>query len=422
MNAKNKLSLMDAAKAAENQAMMDAVSGEREVAEEHKVDSGALAEVAAEKIEADASVDSQDSLEKPDPTTTEVPVWLYPAVAVGCAVLVMVLYGPLGLSVAVPVLIYVGALSTITLSVKFVLSLNHFPYPKLLTSLHFITGALATGGILLYRKVADGKEIPMPTVHELSMMIVPIALALELSVVANNMALVHSSASFTEILGSANCVVTMGVVAAMGMPLDPALIAPALLVAFGCGVASYGDVDFSLLGCILCLTACFLRSIKVALQQKLLTGKAREKFDPVALLFWIAVPSFVLMMGLSFATEGLAPYRKLAGLDSVAFAHLQTAMILSCFNALILNLAQLYVTKHLGAVGSQLAAQMKMTLVVLGGVALFGEKITTTEIVGFAMSITGVYWFSRTDASVKEKQAKEAAMAGTANGAIKAGK
>jgi len=74
------------------------------------------------------------------------------------------------------------------------------------------------------------------------------------------------------------------------------------------------------------------------------------------------------------------------------------ALGVSCVNATILNVAQLFVTKDLGAVGSQLAAQTKMVLVVLGGMVLFQEAVTRTELFGFVLVLLGVFWFSRVEA------------------------
>merc|ERR1712194_261168 len=143
--------------------------------------------------------------------------------------------------------------------------------------------------------------------------------------------------------------------------------------------------------------------VKVALQQKLLTGRTRDKFDALSLLFWIAVPCCITTLVFSYVSEGTMPYTILRTMDTGMLWKLKTAMLLSCLNALVLNIAQLHVTKDLGAVGSQLAGQMKMVLVVLGGVAFFNETLTWLEIIGFGMCLLGVYWFSAADSAVRER-------------------
>jgi len=287
--------------------------------------------------------------------------------------------------------------------VKWVMDTHSFEYPKLISVCHFVAGALVTGGILAYRRYKQ-QPVPTPSLHEFCFFILPIALSVVLSIGANNTALVFNSAAFTEIMGSTNALMTMGIVTALGMPPGLAVVPPAMLVSAGCIVSTVGEVNFSTRGVLLCLAATFFRSLKVACQQRLLVGDTKDKMDPVALLFWISVPSVAAMGLFSLATEGSAPYTQLASTEGAALTGLLVALAVSCVNATILNVAQLYVTKELGAVGSQLAAQTKMVLVVLGGMVLFSEVVTRTELFGFCLVIVGVFWFSRVEQQIKEEK------------------
>jgi len=47
--------------------------------------------------------------------------------------------------------------------------------------------------------------------------------------------------------------------------------------------------------------------------------------------------------------------------------------------------------------------QFKAVLTVLGGMALFGDRVTTVEIVGFAEVLLGVYAFSVIDGGTPKK-------------------
>lgn len=297
------------------------------------------------------------------------------------------------------VLVYLGALSTMTLSVKWVFSTHSYSFPKMVTTLHFLSGGLVTGAMLVLRKT----PIPVPTAYEFWVLISPIAVAVVASIGANNMALVHCSAAFTEIIGSSTCLITIALVVVMGMPFDKWLVLPALLVATGCALSITGEVNFSAVGMLLCFTSNAFRSLKASLQQKLMTGETREKFDPCALLFWICLPSMFVMFAASLVTEGAEPYNKLATMEAEQLRGLAAAVAASCVNATILNLAQLFVTKDLGAVGSQLAAQAKSVLVVLGSMVLFADPVTALQVVGFLQVLLGVFVFSRMDAKTEAK-------------------
>merc|ERR1719213_1342422 len=88
-----------------------------------------------------------------------------------------------------------------------------------------------------------------------------------------------------------------------------------------------------------------------------------------------------------------------------------TAVAVSCINACILNLAVLFVIKDLGAVGTQLVAQAKSVLTVMGGMTLFHEAFSPIEVVGFLLVMGGVYTFSEMERRAKEaKQAEQTAL------------
>jgi len=329
--------------------------------------------------------------------------WIFlPLSGVLVCSIVIFIYGPNGPAVVASVLTYVLALSTMKLAVKWVFQTHSYPFAKFVTSLHFIAGAVVTYTILRRRHV----PIPQPTAREFVMMICPIALAVALSIGANNMALLHISAAFTEIIGATTCLTTIALVIIMGMPFNKWLTLPACVVAFGCALGSGGEINFNLIGTVLCFSSNIFRSLKVVMQQKLLIGESKDKFDPVALLFWISLPSAAVMLLSSCLTEGFAPYTAFVGREASEVHGLVFAILVSCVNATILNLAQLYVTKDLGAVGSQLVAQAKMILTVLGGLVLFGEAFTQLEVIGFMLALVGVYAFSRMDQAFKEEQKK----------------
>jgi len=333
------------------------------------------------------------------------PFYAYPAAAAIVTSLIVFLYAPRGPAVVFGVLCYVAALSTMKLTLKSVFVTHSFKFAKFVSATHFLSGAIAMLVILIYRWRARGTAIPVPTWKEFGMMLVPVSLAITVSIGASNTALVFCSVAFTEIIGSTNCLVTIAVVLLLGMPFNLLLIIPAVLVAGGCIISTSGEINFSMVGVILCFTANIFRSGKVALQQKLMTGTTKDKFDPCALLFWTSVPCFLMMLGFSLATEGLEPCRHIGRLQGHQLVTLVQSLGICCVNATMLNLAQLFVTKDLGAVGSQLVAQAKSVLTVLGGMVVFGEQVTVIELVGFVVVLLGVYMFSRIEQQGKKDQA-----------------
>jgi len=337
--------------------------------------------------------------------------------------LVVVLYWGQGWLVVSRILIYLFTLSTMKLSVKHLFVDYAFNYPKFVTATHFYSGAIVAFLILSFRfrlastSAADlcadvqGRAIEspsarlsranVPTKREFWLMIVPIAMGFAISISANNSALLFSSAAFSEIAGATGPVFSVGLMLMMGMPFDLRLLWPTLLVVAGCSLSSSGEVHFSGLGLACCFVSILGRSLKTTLQQRLMTGESRAKFDPVTLLAWMCLPSCVLMTIWSLCVEGSAPWIML--LESSNRRSLCFWLCVSCGNACVLNLSNLFCTKDLGSVGVQLVAQTKSVLTVLGGVALFHEAVTLVEVVGFVGILIGVFVFSQMEQATKKQ-------------------
>lgn len=344
--------------------------------------------------------------DKHAPQVVHVPPLLYPCTAVLLLAVVLFIFGPRGPSVVLGVTAYLGALSTMMLSVKWVFKTYNFGFAKFLTVLHFAAGAAVCFAILWQRKVRQGTPFPTPSARQFWQMIVPIAAAMALSIGANNMALLHCSVAFTELIASTNCLIVVCMVVLMGLPFNWWLLGPTMVVVMGASVSIAGEMHFSLLGLGLGLAANVFRALKGTLQQKLMTDEREEKLDPCALLFWVSVPSVFIMLAGSVVTEGLTPYRALAGMEPATLRGLWIAILVSCVNAIVLNLAQLFVTKDLGAVGTQLASQSKTVLSVMGSLVLFGDPLTYRQVGGFGLVLVGVYLFNRMDQKSKAASAK----------------
>jgi drug/metabolite transporter (DMT)-like permease len=325
----------------------------------------------------------------------------YLATACLIAGVIVMLYWSKGAMVIFRTIIYLLANSTMKISVKLVFVDYNFNYPKFVTAVHFLASATVAFVLLFQRGRAasdqgsqklSAKKLAVPTAQEFWLMIVPIALAFALSVGTNNMALVFCSASFTEIIAAASPLVTILLVVLMGMPFDTRLIWPTIVVVLGCVLSVSGELHFSGVGFALVIVAVIGRSLKTTLQQKMMTEESRDKFDPVALLAWMCIPSALVMVCYSLCVEGSAPFLMLT--TGSNRRGLILAILLSCVNACILNLSNLFCVKDLGAVGVHLVAQTKSVLTILGAVALFNEVVTPLQILGFAAVLSGVYWFS----------------------------
>jgi len=320
--------------------------------------------------------------------------------------IVFFLYRSKGPLVVVKVIVYLLALTTMKGAVKVVQDGNSFTFPLFLTMTHFASGALVAFGILIRGSVVTGETMVIPSIEDGATKFVPIAMAFGSSIAMNNIALVHSTSAFVEIVSAAGPIVAVLVMLAMKQPFDLKLLGPCFLVLAGCALTSNGEPHFSMIGLVLATGANVPRALKTVLQHMLLKSDPNARvLSPVEVLAWTCLPSTLLMLVWSCAQEGSLPWHQWYqhGIDS----QLTGAILISCVNACILNTAVLFVVKDLGAVGAGIVAQIKSVLVILGGMFFLNEQVSRLEFVGFFTIMIGVYAYNDIEARSKAKSKAE---------------
>jgi len=320
--------------------------------------------------------------------------------------MIVCLYWRKGPFVIVKVLIYLLALATMKGAVKEVEDGSSFKFPLFLTATHCISGAIVAFAVLFHASMSTGVEISKPSPQHIATRFGPIACSFAGSIAMNNMALVYSTSSFVEIVGSSQPVVTVLMTLFMGQAFDLRLLGPCLVVVTGCALTSNGTPSFSTLGLLLAAGSNFPRAVKTVLQSLLLQQDANSKtYAPLEVLAWTCLPASAIMLVWSLIQEGTAPYHQ--WYQHGFASQLTLAMLVAAVNATILNTAVLFVVKDLGAVGSQLVAQTKSLLVILGGMCLLKEQVSRMEIVGYSLVMLGVYAYNDLESRNKAKREGE---------------
>eukprot|EP00927_Polykrikos_kofoidii_P045676 TRINITY_DN3971_c0_g1_i1.p1 TRINITY_DN3971_c0_g1~~TRINITY_DN3971_c0_g1_i1.p1 ORF type:complete len:438 (-),score=63.06 TRINITY_DN3971_c0_g1_i1:64-1377(-) len=306
---------------------------------------------------------------------------------------VILMFYDQGVVVVSQIIMYVSCLALVKISVKILYDYG-FTYPKFTTALHLFVASITAFTVLLIRNKAQRTPIAVPTADEFCFAVLPIALTFGLSIASENQALLSVSAACSEVIAASSPVMSAFLTWLLGMGFELRLLIPIVVVVIGCLLSVQGELNFSAFGVGLLVFACFLRSFKAVMQQKLLTGEKKDKFDPIVLMAWTCTIACVELVVYSAITEGRAPLNALSA--SVDTRGLDFALVASCVVACMLNMSSLFVIKHLGAVGTQLISQMKSLLVVIGGIALLSESFTAMQFVGFGIIFVGVYLFSFT--------------------------
>jgi len=319
-----------------------------------------------------------------------------------------IIFWPLGAGCILKILAYLLTGCTVTLTVKMVYSESfHFQYAKLLTVFHLLTSAVLGFGILLYRRYVQEKPLQVPTVSEFGWKLMPLCLGFSYSLGCSNMALMYCSVAFAAIIGASTPFFSVLLLILLGMPFNLYLLLPISGIVFGCMATVAGTLEFSMYGLMLVLLGNLGRSVKAVLQQWIMTGEVKEKYDPVTLLSWQCLICAPMMLAWSLATEGTEAFAALFNQTQPAL--FLSALALSCANAAVMNALHIFVIKDLGAVGIQATAQLKQGLTALGGVVMFGDKFTSLNVIGGSVVLASAFWYARADSHLKSLKSKAAA-------------
>eukprot|EP00746_Dinoflagellata_sp_MGD_P000301 gnl/MRDRNA2_/MRDRNA2_100535_c0_seq1.p1 gnl/MRDRNA2_/MRDRNA2_100535_c0~~gnl/MRDRNA2_/MRDRNA2_100535_c0_seq1.p1 ORF type:complete len:403 (+),score=52.77 gnl/MRDRNA2_/MRDRNA2_100535_c0_seq1:100-1308(+) len=323
---------------------------------------------------------------------------IYCASIATMAMVVMAMYWKRGAPVITRIIIYLTSLCIVKMSVRCVFVDYFFNFPKFLTALHFLVSGIFCCIMLLSMPSLSSKgTTTMSWRHMLRM--TPLAGVFASSIACGNAALMYSSTSFVEMMSSCTPVCTVVVALLFHQPFDKRLLWPVLVVCGGLATCAAGAMKYSMLGCTFSLLATFLRALKAVLQQ-ILMGRTSSSYQPVELLGWISLPSVVLMLAWSAATEGWGPYEMLAN----ASCPLLMSIGISCGIACVLNVMATFVVKDLGAVGAQLTGQLKGVITVLGGMAVLHEMVSPQQALGYGFVLLGVFWYTKTETWLKSQE------------------
>ncbi|GBF98555.1 sugar phosphate phosphate translocator-like [Raphidocelis subcapitata] len=213
-----------------------------------------------------------------------------------------------------------------------------------------------------------------------------------ITIVLGNMSLKYIAVSFSQAVGSATPFFTaLFALALQGSRESAATYAALFPIVLGVAVASGGEPAFHLVGFAACLLATAGRALKSVVQAMLLAD-ANERLDPMSLLFYMSSLSVLLLLP---ATALLEP-------SSFGAAQALMAtnpgflwwLLLNSFTAYAVNLTNFMVTKYTSALTLQVLGNLKGVIAAGVSVALFRNAVTAKGMLGYAVTIAGVFAYS----------------------------
>mmetsp|Transcript_2999 Transcript_2999/g.7670 ORF Transcript_2999/g.7670 Transcript_2999/m.7670 type:complete len:365 (-) Transcript_2999:57-1151(-) len=275
---------------------------------------------------------------------------------------------------------------------KHILTIGGFPYAVPLVCNHMLCSSCLSGVLFLvwpnFFEALSGKDVRIKVSGELYLRrLLPVALAFSASLILSNQAYMYSSVAFLQMMKEMNVVLVYGF--ALVCSVDTVSFNHSkvvLLIVLASIMTVRGEMHFSLAGFLVQASGQIFETVKVVLQQMLLTS-AGMKLDAPSFVFLVS-PVCLLVLCSAIAALGL--FWPTAALKVPEWheitAHWQL-LLLNGLLAFALNVIVAVFIKHTSAVAMILAGIVKDAAIVCAGVIFFGELVTLQQVVGFTLQL-----------------------------------
>ncbi|GAA5983659.1 hypothetical protein JCM10908_000372 [Rhodotorula pacifica] len=286
---------------------------------------------------------------------------------------------------------WIATSSAVILQNKYILSDLGFRHPVALTTIHLAFQTIATRLLRKYTGMVDkAKELEATGVMNRDAFlrkIVPVGLLFSASLVLSNWVYLRLTVSFIQMIKAFTPVSVLLVSAAFGLKeLTRKILLIVTLISFGVALASYGEIDFELIGFLVQALAICIESCRLVLVQRLLQGFG---LDPIASLYYMAPVCLAVNAVILLPVEGFGVFAD--AMEKVGIPYL----FLNACLTFALNLASVSLIGKASGLVLTLAGVLKDIMLIAGSWGLLGSSITGLQVVGYAIALGGLVWFKQ---------------------------
>ena len=267
---------------------------------------------------------------------------------------------------------------------KQILAFSGFPYPVALTMWHmFFCASLAT--ILV--KSGKVQTINMDR-NTYIKAIVPIGACYAGTLWVGNAAYLYLSVSFIQMLKALMPVAVFSVGCVFGTDkFKWQTFLNMMLVTVGVAIASYGEINFNVVGVMFQLTSIVTESVRLVLVQILLQSRGL-KLNPITTLYYVAPCCFGFLLLPFFAIE----FGKITSDPEVVINPF--LMVTNALCAFGLNMAVFLLIGKTSALTMNIAGVVKDWMLIGLSVLFFHSVVTQLNLFGYFLAFLAVAWYN----------------------------
>ncbi|KAF4511135.1 hypothetical protein G6O67_002958 [Ophiocordyceps sinensis] len=271
---------------------------------------------------------------------------------------------------------------------KWILDTAGFRYPILLTCWHLLFSALATQILARTTSLLDSRHSITMTPRLYLCTIWPIGVFYSASLVFSNLVYLYLSVAFIQMLKSAAPVAVLFTSWAWGVA-DPDLAAflNILVIVAGVALASFGEIQFSLIGFLYQIGGIAVEAVRIVMIQIMLSGEGL-KMDPLVGLYYYAPVCAAMNFVVALFTE--IPNFNPQDVTRVGFGLLFANALI----AFMLNVASVSLIGKTSGLVMTLTGILKNILLIIVSVVIWRTEITFIQVIGYGIALVGLTYYS----------------------------
>ncbi|KAF8861100.1 TPT-domain-containing protein [Acephala macrosclerotiorum] len=276
---------------------------------------------------------------------------------------------------------------------KYLLSNLEFHFPAILTCWHLLFSTIVTQILARTTTLLDSRHEVKMTGRVYLRAIVPIGILYSASLVCSNQAYLYLSVAFIQML-KASAPAAVLLVSWLFHVATPSLtvLLNVLLIVLGVTLASYGEVQFIVLGFIYQAGGIFAEAIRLIMIQILLSGDESKKMDPLVSLYYYA-PVCTVMNGL----VALVTEVGVGGEGGFVWADVGrvgwVVLVLNAEVAFLLNVASVFLIGKTSGLVMTLCGVLKNILLVVASILIWGTVVSGLQVVGYGIALVGLVYY-----------------------------
>lgn len=298
---------------------------------------------------------------------------------------------------AVYVSVWITLSSSIIIFNKWILDDGKFHYPVTLTCWHLTFATIMTQIMSRTTTLLDGRKTVKMTGKIYLRAIVPIGAFFSLSLICGNITYLYLGVAFIQMLKATTPVAVL--LASWALGTEKASMTTLFKVSFiviGVVIASFGEIEFVLIGFMFQLGGIVFEAVRLVLVQKLLSS-AEYKMDPLVSLYYFA-PVCAIM---NFCVAAVLEIPRIK-MEEVYHVGLPLFFINACV-AFALNVSVVFLIGRTSSLVLTLCGVLKDILLVVISVTFRSEPVTALQVFGYGIALAGLVYYKLGADMVKAK-------------------